>query len=442
LTGRLRHFGSAVAPAVGWCHQHSGRVLGMLGVLAMVGLLTWLGCRYLLAQHHFRAAEQALAEHNFTAAHDHLSRYLELWPASAEKRLLAARVARRAAAYDEAERYLNELQQRQGRMPELALERLLLQVQQGGLEQGVAEDLWSLVDKGHEEAPLILEALTRGYLYTYRLEDALRCLDRWHELQPQEVQALVWRGWIWQAKHEPLKALADYRRAVRRDPKHFQARLYLAQTLLATGQLEEAADQLEYLRQRQPANSTVLLLLSYCRRHLGQTDEACRLLDVVLAEQPDNSSALRERGVIALSQGELTQAEAWLRRAVHADPYDQEAAYQLGQCLMRLDRKEEARSYLDQADRIRGDVERLHRLSAQIAENPSDALLRCQAGIICLRNGQIEEGLRWLSGALQLDPNCQPARQALADYYQRIGKTDLAELYGRSVGKGPSQLQP
>jgi Tfp pilus assembly protein PilF len=55
--------------------------------------------------------------------------------------------------------------------------------------------------------------------------------------------------------------------------------------------------------------------------------------------------------------------------------------------------------------------------------------------VICLGNGQAQEGLRWLSGALQIDPQHGPTHQALADYYEKAGEPDLAARHRQQAGR-------
>jgi hypothetical protein len=52
-----------------------------------------------------------------------------------------------------------------------------------------------------------------------------------------------------------------------------------------------------------------------------------------------------------------------------------------------------------------------------------------------LRNGQITEGLRWLSGVLDLVPNHQATHQALAEYYESQGEKALAAYHRAHLGR-------
>ena len=91
----------------------------------------------------------------------------------ADALLLAARAARRARAYDEAQRALEKYQQVRGLDDAGSLEELLLSAERD-VEQ-VVDACRQYVERGHPDTPLILEALTRGYLRQYRLGEARFC---------------------------------------------------------------------------------------------------------------------------------------------------------------------------------------------------------------------------------------------------------------------------
>jgi Tfp pilus assembly protein PilF len=51
-----------------------------------------------------------------------------------------------------------------------------------------------------------------------------------------------------------------------------------------------------------------------------------------------------------------------------------------------------------------------------------------------MRNKADVEGERWLLGAVQDDPGYAPAHAALADYFQRIGKSAAANYHRQRAG--------
>jgi Flp pilus assembly protein TadD len=75
-------------------------------------------------------------------------------------------------------------------------------------------------------------------------------------------------------------------------------------------------------------------------------------------------------------------------------------------------------------------------LGRAIARNPHDPNLRCEAGLVLLRNGLEDEALRWLESALAEDPLHQATHQALADHYERAGNLEKAIEHRRVAQKG------
>src|SRR5262249_5196915 len=264
----------------------------------------------------------------------HLQACLRVWPTDGEVLLMTARAARRAGAYEEAAHSLEKYQQARGLDEKSSFEQLLLSAERN-VDQ-VAVVCRHHVEQGHPDAPLILEALTRGYLRQYRLPEARICVDRWRESQPDNVQALCLRGQFHlDYERASDRAVDDYRRAVELDPGHEEARLGLAIVYLESKNFAEAARHLDYLGRRQPDNLRVQVGLAQARHGLGAGAEAVRLLDAVLARQPGYAPALSLRGQIALERDQPEAAEALLRQAVERDPSDHQARYNLILCLHR-----------------------------------------------------------------------------------------------------------
>jgi Flp pilus assembly protein TadD len=159
----------------------------------------------------------------------------------------------------------------------------------------------------------------------------------------------------------------------------------------------------------------------------GDTAEAVNLLDRLLSSQPEHGGALAERGKIALDAGNPVDAEEWLRRAARVAPFERETLYNLYRCLTRNGHTKEAEECLARIQRIDEDRKRLDELKTAVMAAPHDASLRCEMGVVLLRNGQDKEGVRWLQSALHEQPGHDAARQALEDYYRRPTGADAGE---------------
>jgi tetratricopeptide (TPR) repeat protein len=409
-------------------------ILLSAGLLALISAGATLASWHLAAWQDYRAAMQAIERRDFAEARARLERCLAVWPHSAEVHLLAARTARRAGAYDDAEKHLKECQRLDWPMEEVRLERDLIRAQRGDVSD-VEKHLMFFAEHGHPDALLILEALCQGYLKTYRLTHASRCLELWLQKRPDDVQALLWRAEVAQLRSSNQEALADCRRAVELAPEHDKARLRLAQLLVTENLPAEAIPHFERLRQRQPENTEVLLGLARCRRLLGEPEEAGQLLDQLLQITPEDVGALGERGRVCLEKREPARAERWLRMAVNRAPYDRDMVYALYLCLQQSGKAQEAEEYRANLKEIESQLNRLREVTRRITETPHDPALRHEAGVIFLKSGQNKEGLRWLYSALQEEPGYQPTHQVLADYYEKTGDKEKAIWHRRQAEK-------
>src|SRR5262249_47362333 len=101
--------------------------------------------------------------------------------------------------------------------------------------------------------------------------------------------------------------------------------------------------------------------------------------------------------------------------------------YSLCVCLNQLGKTEEAKECQARVQRIEAERKRLEKLDRESQEDLSNPAPLHEMGVLLLRNGQESRGLRCLEAALLRDRDFKPAHQALADYYERIGKKDLAQ---------------
>src|SRR5207302_3192248 len=129
----------------------------------------------------------ALEARDFTLAQARLGSCLKTWPNSADVHLLAARTARRAGTFDDAEHHLKECQRLGWPPEEVRLERDLIRAQRGDLA-GVENQLIRFVEHDHPDTFPIRAALCEGYIKSYRLPQAFRCLELWLERRPNEVE--------------------------------------------------------------------------------------------------------------------------------------------------------------------------------------------------------------------------------------------------------------
>jgi tetratricopeptide (TPR) repeat protein len=417
--------------------RHPGRSLGIAILVLLIAAIAGMAITYLWATYHLSAARAALERYHTNEALPHLRACMSIWSRDPETLLLAARAARRIGAFDEIDRYLDQYQALRGTDDEtLVIERVLVRAERGELDR-VGQFCQALVKQDHPATPLILEALSRGYLRKARPRDAEMALKEWLQRQPDNPQALFFQGQMHDLDMRLHDAIASYRRSLAVDPEMDEVRLRLCATLVQRGQADEARPHLEYLIRRFPENLMVQVYLARAHDQMGRSDEADQILVAVLARQPDFGPALTERGKMALRAGRSVEAEKWLRQAVALELGDYQAHYQLVLCLEKNGKSDEAQKVQARLEQIERDISRLQDISrVKMQHTPHDPALHYEAGVIAMRAGAVEGGLRWLHSALEEDPNYKPAHKALMEYYIRIGDFDSAAQHRRKAESG------
>jgi Flp pilus assembly protein TadD len=405
------------------------------GALLLVASISAWGVYWHRTESILHDAESALDRHDYDGASQLLARYLHARPNDGRGHLLAARAARRAQRYDEAEEHLRVCQRLGYDQDAVALERTLSDVQRGNTR--AEKQLWTRVEANDPHVLAILEVLIQEYIDSYRLGRALDALKLYLERRPNDVPALLGRAYVFERLLYFGEATDDYRRAVALAPDNDAARLRFAESLLIVGPPSEALAQFETLRTRSGDSPAVLLGLAKSRRQLGQTEKAKQLLDTLLKDQPRHAAGLVERGKVALDQEQYEEAESLLRRALEFAPHDRELHHNLSVALREEGRAEEAAQEMARVQEIDSDLRHLDRVTKAVLKSPADPALRCEAALLFLRNGEEQEGMRWLKFALRLDPHCVTAHRALAAHYRKTGQTELAEQHERLTEGGP-----
>ncbi len=412
------------------------RVLLVLFLLALTGVGGWLLTSPCLAEYHLYCARRAVQRyHNLTAEY-HLRRCLALRPDQPRALLLAARVARRIGSFDGAEEALEKYQDLSGANEELVLERVLLRAARGEVDE-VSAFCQVRVEADHPSAPLVREAVVAGLMQVFRLHDAEKILKEWlARAYPDNTQALFLDGRLCEQRLLLPDALNRYRRVIDLDPEHDEARLRMLSLLVQQSDGQEGLPHAEYLRRRFPDNTQVSLRLAQCLCLLGRQPEAREILDGLLERQPHYAAALAERGKLALQQRDNALAETLLREAVNRDPSALDARHMLVQALIRGGQPELASAEQDRLVSLEKDVLRIQTIvTEQMERRPHDADLCREVGVISLRAGAANQGLRWLYKALQIDPRHVPTHRALADWYRRTGNSALGARHQRLAGE-------
>jgi tetratricopeptide (TPR) repeat protein len=403
-----------------------------LPVVIVAALVGWY-------QVQMRLARIALAERRATQALLHLDRCALIWSGSAEECLLRARTARYLGDADEAERWLRRCQ-KQERTPsdKTTLEWALLRAENGSLS-GVESYLRDLLHRQHPQSVDILESLAVGLLRIYRFHDAVGCLNRGRELDPDNLRLLYVSGRAWERVHAYSRAVEEFEKVVSREPRFLDAQLRLGRMLHETSKVDHAIEHLQQVVDREPDNSDaiVALALALNTRRPGEK-QAASLLDQLLGEQPRLASALSARGVVALDAHAFDDAEGWLRQAIELAPFERPAHFHLHRCLQMRGKDDEAKKQLARLKKVEGYIERLIAISnREMPKHPRNPDLHHELGTIMQTMGMEELAVNWFLSALSCDAGHRPSHVALARYYARIGEKDKAAHHEQAAGNEP-----
>lgn len=415
--------------------RHPLRTLIIALLLLLIGAGSGVAGVWMWASYHLRSGRTALESYHTAEAVQHLQAALRVWPHDPDTLLLAARAARRAKAFDTAEHFLDLYQEQRKEDEDLTLERICLRAERGEPDS-VAKYCQGLIERSDPATPLVLEALTQGYLRNYQPQKAGIAINEWLELDPDNPQALILQGQLYELLQRQADAIKSYRAALTADSTLDEARLRLSDVLMQLGSVEEAKPHLEYLGGRLPNNPKVQVYLARVQDRMGHPELAEQILDTVLAHQPNYAAALLDRGILALRAGQFDQAEKYLREAVKQDPSDHQAHDRLAFCLEQNGKLAEADKAREHIKRMEKDMDEIQAIvRGKLEQDPHNADLHYEVGMISLRAGAATEGLRWLHSALKENPSHQGAHKALMEYYQSIGDLGRAREHRQKLTK-------
>src|SRR5262249_46349866 len=191
---------------------------------------------------------------------------------------------------------------------------------------------------------------------------------------------------------------------------------------------------LEQLFERFPDRADIAARLGQLRFLEGDPDQARALLEAAVKEMPDDAPILIHLAKLELQANNSAKAEKWLRHALEVDPTDTEAEFTLVAVLQKEGRDSEA-------DVVRGNhrkqtvlLQKVSRIIQMEAEHPNgDPDDLYEVGALFLNSANERVGLYWLHRALQRNPEHQPTRKALAEYYEKKGDKEKAAEHRRQI---------
>lgn len=316
-------------------------------------------------------------------------------------------------------------------------QRFLAQAQMGGMDLIEPALPNVLPENATDEATdEICEALVNGYLHDFRVSLALNWLERWSQLRPQLAEPWVIlgeiRAGIIVAGSEYELAEKAFLKALTIDPGHRRAKLLLCDGWLSAGRLIKAAEGYRDVLARYPADTGAAVGLAQCLNGLGESAAARELclycLELPLSKGQQAVVAV-ELGKLDLEAGNLDQAIARFNESTALAPLDHRSRYKLMQCLTRAGRTAEAEEQLRLVQRYDEVNVRNGELRKQMIQEPDNLNLLHEMCDLATEAGDPAAGRQWLLELLRRDRTNRRAHERLAEYYEKIGDDEHAEIH-------------
>ena len=228
-------------------------------------------------------------------------------------------------------------------------------------ERGELEKALSFLIRAKLEAPDDPDVLFSFGTVALRLEliaDATAALERALELRPEHKATQYWLGTAFGAARQYDASLALYQAILDENPNDPQMQYAVGSVYYLMVAFGDAIRHLTESRRLDPDQLLSPYYLAMIAQKQGRNEEAIRTFEEILEDHPDH--ALSYEG-LAVSQFKTRQYEAArsnFETALKLDPQSARANYQLGQLLVRMGLREQARQQLAIANNLREEEEK------------------------------------------------------------------------------------
>jgi tetratricopeptide (TPR) repeat protein len=172
---------------------------------------------------------------------------------------------------------------------------------------------------------------------------------------PAGAADFAWRAEHYAGRGRHDLAVADFREAARRDPRHAGAHLGLGLALQRLGDPERAVVALDKAIELAPRDAHAYHARALALGQAGRPDKAVRDLDVVLELEPAHATARWERGLALRRTGELERALADFSAVLRAAPENVAALKARGEAWLAKGEPDKALADLSEAVRVAPD---------------------------------------------------------------------------------------
>jgi len=280
------------------------------------------------------------------------------------------------------------------------------------------------------------------------------------QASPKNAEAYYQLALAFQAQQDYRNAVGTLRQAIALNPKHTAAKLRLAQLMASVtdpGVLKDAQQRLKDLLAGDPDNPDTLHALALTELKLGEAADALQHLELALTD----ASKSQELGVaLTLARAKLQQkdakgAEDVLKKAVEVSSTPADASVYLGQFYLSQNKSGEAEQQFQRAlaidprqgialfslARLQSATGRLPEAEKSFRRLSSFPGFKPVYAIFLFQAGRKDEAIREFERLAKTDPEDRQARTRLVTAYWNLNRTPEAErLLNQVLKKHPRDL--
>ena len=395
--------------------------------IGLLGYLLWNQQAY-RAEWKITSARKSLLARNPEHALELLSSAQQLDPDNGEVEYLKARAYRKLGQLDLTREHLQQAHALRFDLELLEREQWLAAAQAG--QMSIAEPhLRELFLDPRDDGAEICEAFVNGYLRNHHPDKALPLVEAWKQDFPEDDRPHHVLGSYYNQRGDYPLAEKHYREALNLAPDSSEIRSSLAANLIKQQKFEEAE---VYLKQNLKDNANSIehrLEWADFLWQQGKTAEAVQEYRSLEKTVPELEEVRWGIARWLAQENQYEESLHYLAPLVEESPYNGEYRRVWARALQSVGRVEEAKQQYEWIAESTEELLRIKPLKKQLTETPNDTKLLFEMGRIYLHYESPELGLQILMGVLDLEPDHEPARTELYDYFRQRDMPEMAERF-------------
>jgi len=274
--------------------------------------------------------------------------------------------------------------------------------------------------------PEILVDLGQVYLKSGDDGHALEILNRALKLQPNSAETLYLIGQAYSDQQKDMNALDALVKAHKLAPENTDVIFLMARLSMKQAFYADAIPLLEQGLKVAPREPKLLAALGECYFMTGKVAEAKLTFQALIDAQP-TASSYAFMGLWYRHEGQFDEAKNYFERGLRSDPHNAACLYNLGYIAVRQGQYQAGEKWLTQALQVQPDYD--------------DALL--ELANLKMHEKKFAEALPLLRKCAQLEPDPAPVYYRLGETERSLHQMDAAERdFGifQTLSKNPKRL--